>query len=572
MRRLALVLVLAACSRSSSNDKPDASVQVDAPKAIDAAVDGPQSDGIAEARAQLDGTGLSLAIREVTVTYLKPQIGNATNDPAGFTIQAKQAGLALFVSVDPATLTPPAAVGDVVSFTITTMGTVGMQRRAQAITNYTRVSTGANVGALATDVTAATDLVTNIGAYDSKLVNVTATAFEAFAASGQGFQKAGISTTGVTGDTNLQLRAPATLVDSIDLAMSCTIAAHNVPVGRFNSQVQIGAFNAGELTLTTCPAPVVTQVTPLSTTSVRFTFSRNIKPSSVMANGSQFTFDNGLTASAAAVSARTVTVMTSAQSGTATYTATIANTMTDLQGTALAAGTPSFAGYVQAAMVRINEVNANVNNGCDAIELRVIADGSMAGFKLTERTGNAGNSELSFTFPPGFMVQKNDFVIVHTSSGVAGCNPGTATAETTAKNEQPAATFANNFDTAFDFWSSDNGLTSTDNVFTLVDATNAIVDVLFASDDPAGATAATGTETAAAAAGAANQWSPAMATYVDAVFRMHAADDLNATGTALAGNSIQRVNDADTNAKADWTTGAGVTATWGALNPGQAAL
>jgi len=42
-------------------------------------------------------------------------------------VQSVMNGPALFVSVDPATLSPMPAIGDVVDFTITTMGTVGMQ-------------------------------------------------------------------------------------------------------------------------------------------------------------------------------------------------------------------------------------------------------------------------------------------------------------------------------------------------------------------------------------------------------------------------------------------------------------
>ena len=89
------------------------------------------------------------------------------------------------------------------------------------------------------------------------------------------------------------------------------------------------------------------------------------------------------------------------------------------------------------------------------------------------------------------------------------------------------------------------------------------------SDDLAGAATATATEGQAAIVGAAGQWDPALATYLDAVFRTNAVDDLNATGTSAVGTSIQRLNDADTNGQVDWTSGSGAASTWGALNPGQ---
>lgn len=569
MRQLPLVAVAALLALATAcGDNHAVTVPVDASPPDMGIV----PDGIAAARAAVDGAGLSLVIHGVTVTYLKPLIGTPANDPAGFTIQAEKAGPALFVAVDPATLTPPAAVGDVVNFTITMKGTVAMQPRALAISGYTRTATGTNVSALAQDLTAATNVVSAVDGYDSELVSVTGTLFEVFASSGTGFQRSGLSTTGLAADTNLQVRAPATLVDALDMAKDCQVKITNVPMGRFNAQAQIGVFKASDFMLTGCPAPVVVKAVALSLTSLRITFSRNILASSVMADGSQFTFDNGLTASAAVVSGRTITLTTSLQTAATAYVATIATSITDLQGKALvAAGTASFTGFVLQAVVRINEVNANITGGCDLIELRVIADGSMTGFKLLERTGVASAGELSLTFP-AFDVHKNDFIVVHMGSASATCNPGGATQETATTTDQPTATFAGNFDTAFDFWSIDTGLTATDNVFTLFDATGTISDAVFISDDPAGPTAAAATETQAAVIGAAGQWLPMLATYIDTVFRVNAVNDLNATGTTAAGNSIQRVDDTDDNDKADWTTGAGAASTWGALNVGQTAL
>lgn len=580
-----LVLFAVACGGGNTPaGQPDSQQPTpDGPVADGPETDGPtpdsppdtqQGDGIAEAKGTADGTGLTLPIRSVVVTYLKPQIGSATNDPAGFTIQHDQAGPGLFVSVDPATTTPALAVGDVVSFDITTMGTVGQQRRAQEITGLTRISQGTDVSPLATDVNAATDLVSAVDTYDSRLVNVTGVAFQDFAGSGQGFQRVGVNTTGITGDSNLQFRAPATLVDALDLVNTCTFALHNVPVGRFNAQTQLPAYVAADVTVTTCPAPVVATAVALSATSVKLTFSRHIDPLTVNANGSDFTIDNGLTVSAAAVSGREVTLTTTAQTTGTTYAVTIAAAVKDLQGTAVSGGA-TFSAFVSLAQVRINEVTATITTGCDLIELRVIEGGSLTGFKVTEREGKTANDEMTFTFPADFNVQKNDFIVIHTANAnnAATCNPGNATNETTTKDGQPVATFGRNFDTAFDFYVTDNngGLVATDNVITVRDNTGAIVDALFVSDNPAGATAATGTEEAAALVGAANQWDPALAEYKDAVFRTNSVGGLGATGTAVTGTSIQRINDLDANSTADWTT-APAAQTWGALNAGQVAL
>jgi hypothetical protein len=343
-------------------------------------------------------------------------------------------------------------------------------------------------------------------------------------------------------------------------------------MGRFNAQAQLGVYSASDVMLTGCPAPVVASAVALASTSVRLTFSRNILPASVAADGSQFTFDNGVTATAATVSGRTVTVTTSAQAVGTTYAVTVAGTVTDLQGTAV--GTPNnatFPGFVTPAVVRINEVNANITTGCDLIELRVVSGGTLNGIKIQERNGGTG--ELAFTFP-SVIVQTNDFVVIHLNASNATCNPSGATQETASPTEQPVATHPRNFDTAYDFWNADTGLTNTDNVFTLFDAAGAISDAVFISNDPAPnmmgvKTAAAATETAAAAVGAAGQWDPALATYIDDVFHMHAVLDLDGTGTTVGGNSIQRLDDTDDNNQADWTTGAGAASTWGALNPGQ---
>jgi len=575
---IAVLFVVAACGDNHAAPLagadaalgPDAA-PADAPgEPADAPVLG---DGIAAARAAADGTGLSLAIHGVTITYLKPQIAGSstTNDPAGFTIQAQKVGPALFVSVDPATLTPPAAVGDVVDFTITTKGTVAMQPRAQAISNYARTSTGANVAALAQNITAATDVVTAVDSYDSELVTVTGTLSQTFAASGAGFQRSTINTTGLT-DPNYQIRAPQVLVDAIDMVQNCQITATKVPMGRFNAAAEIGVFAASDFTLTGCPAPTIVSAAALSPTTLRITFSRNIDANYVQANGSQFTFDNGLTASAAVVAGRTVMLTTSAQAIGTTYLVTVANTVTDLQGSPVAApGTASFGGFVTPAVVRINEVNANIANSCDLIELRVIADGSMTGFAVKERNGIvAGNGELNFVFP-AFIVHKNDIVVVHmNSTNTTNCNPNLATQELLTVTDQPAAQFAGNFDTAFDFWSTDNGLTATSNVFTISDAAGSIIDAVFAIDNTT-ANAAAATLSAAGVVGAANQWSPAQTTYDAATFRTVAVPGLNAS-TTVAGASIQRINDTDTNSAADWTGATGAASTWGALNAGQSPL
>jgi hypothetical protein len=95
MRQLSLVVfaLLVACRGDHAIHGGDPGVDASVPDAPDVPPDGvPESDGIAAARAAADGTGLALAIHGATVTYEKPPIGSATNDPAGFTIQAVRPG------------------------------------------------------------------------------------------------------------------------------------------------------------------------------------------------------------------------------------------------------------------------------------------------------------------------------------------------------------------------------------------------------------------------------------------------------------------------------------------------
>ncbi|MEZ4249093.1 MAG: hypothetical protein R3B99_12740 [Polyangiales bacterium] len=130
-----------------------------------------------------------------------------------------------------------------------------------------------------------------------------------------------------------------------------------------------------------------------------------------------------------------------------------------------------------------------------------------------------------------------------------------------------------NYDTAYDVYSTDTGLTDTDNVFGLIDAAGAFVDVVFVADDPTGS-AAGASETAAASAAAAGQWTtPAGAVpaggFIDDEFCANAVQDSNATGNLASGESLQRNDDADTNHTGGWTQAAN---SWGVLNAGQTAF
>lgn len=318
-----------------------------------------------------------------------------------------------------------------------------MVRSAAGIANLVRHSQGFDVTTLSQDVTTATDLVTGIDNYDSELVDVTGT-IATFSSSGGGFEKAQLTTTGMAASAMFVVRVPSALRDAMDMASTCTVTLQDTPVGRFNAETQLAAFTASDVTLAGCPAPTVVSAIGLSATEVEITFSRRVAPASVMADGSQFTFDNNLVASAATVSGRTVTVTTGAQAVGTTYTVSVATSVTDLLGTAL--GTPNtaaFFGFEAPASVKINEVNANLATGCDLIELRVTAGGTLRGIRVQERNGASGELRQEL---PSVAVAKNDIVVLHlNANNTAVCNPGASTNETTAIGQNPAATFTRNY-------------------------------------------------------------------------------------------------------------------------------
>jgi len=245
-------------------------------------------------------------------------------------------GPALFIAVDPASFTTPIAVGDNVSFTITEMDTTGSLRQALSITTEVIHSSNNDLSGLVQDVSAAVDLVTNLGAYESELITAQFTVTQSFSGAGTGFQAGIIETSAVTGSTDLRLRLPITLQDSVGLVTGCTVTAGPIPVWRFNAAAQLSAFELSEITAT-CPAPVAVTTVAQSETEVTIEFDRGIDMTGVMANGSQFTFDGGLVASAASVSGRVVTITTGTMGSAQLYTVTIAGTVLDVLGGAVAA-------------------------------------------------------------------------------------------------------------------------------------------------------------------------------------------------------------------------------------------
>lgn len=341
---------------------------------------GTGDDGIAAARAAADGTGLSLAVEDVLVTYLKPLMGTGTSaEPAGFFIQAKQDGPALFVAVDPATLTPAAAVGDKVSFTITELATAKSGtsatsptsvRQVMGLTSYSRTSAGNGVASLAKDVTTAGDVVTNVVAYESRIVRLTGTIASTFSNSGAGHVKAQITTTGIpTASANFVLRVPGnnssgsyapTLVTNPPLAQGCTFTLVGGPIWRYTTYqagtpptpteyAQAHAYTAESIANVSCSplAPKVVSAAATSATAVRVVFDGALDTTSVANSGAQFTIAPTLAVTAASAAGSEVTLTTAAQASGTSYTVTVAATVKNAAGTGVdgAHNSATFTGY-----------------------------------------------------------------------------------------------------------------------------------------------------------------------------------------------------------------------------------
>ena len=565
---VSLLLTFAACgddSQAPMTDAPshDASrdAAVDAP-AIDAPSADAEGDALADGSAPLTGIAgvrmaadttpgaVSIDVANVRVTMLKPAVGS---EPAGFFVQQQQAGPAVFIAVDPATLSPAAAVGDDVSFTVTMVAKVTGLREATALTGYTRNSSGNDVTALRTDVSSATDLVSNLDAYESRLIRLTGTLSSAFSGAGGGFSSAQIDTAGVTGNANLKLRLPTTLQTQMDLANACALTVTAGAMWRFNTQAQPSAFVAGNLNVASCPAPRVVGAAASNATTVVVTFDRTLATASVMSDGSQFTLGGGLIASAATVSGRTATVTTSTQTASASYSVTVAQSVTDTFGTGIdaTAASANFSGYVQLATLVINEINPNIGGNLDLIELRATAAGTVNNMTV----GQALGVPVTVATLPNLSVAAGDLIVIHLT-------PGAVTTETTSMGScTDAACYAGAWDVA----GSTTGLTYSHRVVWVKNPDGSLHDAV-----PFVNTAVSTPPSAfpgdLQTLQSMGLWLPgdcggALCTYTSTPTAVAISADWTGTGATATGNSAQRT--ANNHMASDWHVAA---PTFGAAN------
>ncbi len=504
------------------------------------------------------------------VTYIKPAVGK---ESGGFFVQATKTGPAIFVALDPSKLNPALSVGDIISFKADKVVTTReMLVAVTAISNLKVLSKGFDVTKLQQDLSSTADLVSNLGDYESEFISVTGTVESGPLYAGTGFRAFQVNTAAIKGDKNLKVRLPETLALGMGMLKGCQISIAEGVVWRYRTQVQLSAFRKAEVFLKSCPAPKVLKATATSPTTVEIQFSRPLDPKSVQSNGSQFTFSGGLKATAVKVNGKVAAVTTTSQVGGKSYTVTVAPTVKDDLGKPIDpnANTATFIGFQQPAKILINEVNANISYGCDLIELRVISGGSVDGFVLLER--NYSNPIYKF---PAVTFKKDQFIVIHLNGKNPKCNSKGAKDELKDPKAYPKAQYPENYDTAFDVYSQDSGLTSTDNVLTLVNSkTGKIIDAVLLTGKTGGS-AASSSEAQAAVVAKAKEWTDPNGKipsggFVDDQFHKNAAGNMKNCSKNPTGRSIQRISDKDTNTKADWSDKHN--ATWGALNPGQKKL
>jgi hypothetical protein len=503
----------------------------------------------------------ALPVETVAVTYIRPLVGS---DPAGFFVQAEATGPALFVAVDPATIETGFAVGDIVSFNVTGTTVASGQHQVTAITGLTVVDSGFDVATLVQDLSAATDIVTGLDGYESELIQVSAHMAGDIYGCGGPSQCNAITTEGIPApESNLRFRMSPEVIETHGLRTGCDVVIGPSPMWRRLATSQVSAIVPEDVELITClfaPSAAVA----LSDTQVRVTFNTALDASTVTMESFTVTGPAGpLAVDAFVVEGDSVVLTTGAQATGAAYEIAVAETVKDVDGWAVKPATVvGFTGFVVPAKVVINEIAASHPDNCDLIELRVVEAGALDGFSILEREDSV------FTFPAGFVLQKDELVVIHFDANDAVCNGEGRPADETGGPTDVA--HPSNFAGAYDFWTADTGLTNTDNVLRLTDATGAILDAVFVANAPTG-TAAAASERAAVVVRDANEWTTVDGThpegaYVDDVFRAHAVQ-----GLGEAAVSMQRISDEDNNHLGDWTA-AGAEPTFGALNVGQTAL
>ncbi|MCP3145223.1 chitobiase/beta-hexosaminidase C-terminal domain-containing protein [Pyxidicoccus xibeiensis] len=529
---------------------------------------GNASAQIAAVRSTVDGPA-SLPVEGAIITYVKPGVGNLTNDPAGFFLQAERTGPALFVEVDPTQLFPPPQAGMRVNVIVSSKWISGGMVRTN-ISSYSVQSSGFPLSTFIQDVSNV-DLPSVVWGYEAELITLNGTVTGAFFSAGTGHSQASLATAGVpegsTSAISFRLRMVETVREQLDVTQGCTVSIVSplwVFVNLTSMATQPSVWEASQVTSLTCPGPKVTsaQATGQGTVAVRF--DRKLDPASILASGSQFSIPGLPVTGATLINSREVWVSTGAQVPRQAYTVTVAATVRDTRGIGVSSmgNASTFRGWVTPAVLRITEVAPGVTFGRDLVEFFVLQGGTTEGMTLVDLS----TSSTPLATLPDVTVATGDLIVMHLNPDRT---PGVdaPASETFSKTEFPQFTYASNYDSAWDFQGGTSGVSQGNRVLRIRDSLGNTQDAL--------AAVATGNVTAAylpflQGLQAEGLWLPsdcagALCTY--STFPSAHDVSFNWTGAFPSGGrttTVGRIIAGDSNQASDWAVGPG---TLGVLNP-----
>lgn len=508
-------------------------------------------------------TTVSLPIDHALVTFVRPAVGG---DPAGFFLQSQKTGPAVFVAIDPATLTPAPVPGDDVSMTVTQVENVVSLHEITEVTGFARNSQGNDIGALLRDVSNATDLVSKLNNYESEYIKVDGFIASSFGGSAAGSVSAQITTTAVSsGNNSLKLRIPVTLQQQYDPELTCSFSLTGV-MWRFANNAEPSGFTTSDLTVT-CANPKVASAVATSLNSVDVVFDRNLSPSTVMSNGSQFTIlgTAALNVTAATMKdARTVSLTTDTQTQGDSYTVTVATSIEDVLNKPLdgAHDTATFIGFLTPASVLLSELSPKISGSKDLVELKVTADGDLNGMQIKEDLVTSNAKILAVL--PRLHVTAGDIVVVHLNNDLTDGGTGPVTNETTTKGDcTDSSCFAGAWDVKdVSAPRTFNGLTDSSRTIVVTTPNGIILDALAWFDSGGSPNGNFADEVNALID--AGQWVTCGGGFCpDRDAALGISFDFKNNGSTVGGKNTQRDVPTDTNSAADWWIDAG---TMGAAN------
>ncbi|ACY18420.1 hypothetical protein Hoch_5945 [Haliangium ochraceum DSM 14365] len=520
------------------------------------------SSGIVAARTLPMGEAL-VSIDSAVVTFVKPALGD---EPEGFFIQEDPEGLGLFV-VSPTDLpglriTP----GDRIRFDIKELGDVEGVRAAVDIGPLLLLERDVDIAPFELILFDLDDAADNSFYLQSRLISISLNVWGPMSQAGE------LSYVGVgndrylrmLGETALALRPTGCFADLYLSVLWFTEGGEPVPT-MWSMESAIDQL--------VCGRTGVQQASVVDDNTIELRFDRSLTPSTVAADGSQFSFANdALQVSAAQLSGRVVTLTTSTMEPNQSYELTVDTAITDFFGRNLDNGRNRVTVNTgnTPALLHINEVKANIAPGCDLVELRVVQGGQMEGIVLRDRT----TPVLTFT---DWVVETNDIIVVHFDRLTSYCKRDGDGNETDSVTQYPRSD--TNFDTAYDWYTDDLNISQSDTTLLVVDADGDIIDAALMS----GTTATNPfeeSEIAAAQAAEAGEWQDPDGEvpgggFRGAAFHANAASGLELDPINVIGGfgplenarSVQRVGNADTNNKTDFSA---AVQTFGLLNAGQA--